>query len=64
MRLKLGNEIEFETITSDIMVEYKSQKLLPITVKTRVEATPFFQNLSCQTESEAYLQMLLIHRCL
>ena len=27
MRLKLGNEIEFETITSDIMVEYKSQKL-------------------------------------
>ena len=64
MRLKLGNEIEFETITSDIMVEYKSQKLLPITVKTRVEAHLFFQNLSCQTEGEAYLQMLLIHRCL
>ena len=64
MRLKLGNEIEFETITSNIMVENKSQKLLPITVKTRVEATPFFQNLSCQTEGEAYLQMLLIHQCL
>ena len=64
MRLKLGNEIEFETITSDIMVEFKSQKLLPITVKTRVEATPFFQNLSCQTEGEAYLQILLIHQCL
>ena len=36
MRLKLGNEIEFETITTDIMVEYKSQKLLQITVNTRV----------------------------
>ena len=64
MRLKLGNEIEFETVTSDIMVEYKSQKLLKITVNTKVKATPFFQNLSCQTEGEAYLQMLLIHRCL
>ena len=53
MRLKFGNEIEFETITSDIMVEYKSQKLLKITVNTKVKATPFFQNLSCQTEGEA-----------
>lgn len=42
MRLKLGNEIEFETVTSDIMVEYKSQKLLKITVNTKVKATPFF----------------------
>ena len=41
MGLKLGNETEFETITSDIMVEYKSQKLLPITVNTRVYTTPF-----------------------
>ena len=64
MRLKLGNETEFETITSDIMVEYKSQKLLSITVNTRVYTTPFFQNLSSQTEGEAYLQMLLIHQCL